>query len=207
MASILDFLNTSKASALFSKVSEKTGETKGNVETVFGTAFLLILGAIQKKIRTEEGAQEFYSALEDKQLDDEFLIDLNNFELEIYTSAGKKFLPHVMDSVEDMSKSLSVLLGVKEISVSNISQIAAGTLVHILSIQKSKEKLSVLNMPELISSNMGSSSKYDHSLISTILDKNEEGNIIQDVEGRIIGGGQNEKNKDVGLLGGMLGGK
>lgn len=207
MASILDFLNTSKASALFSKVSEKTGETNGNVETVFGTAFLLILGAIQKKIKTEEGGQEFYSALEDKQLDDEFLIDLNNFELEIYTSAGKKFLPHVMDSVEDMSKSLSVLLGVKEISVSNISQIAAGTLVHILSIQKSKEKLSVLNMPELISSNMGSSSKYDHSLISTILDKNEEGNIIQDVEGRIIGGGQNEKNKDGGLLGGMLGGK
>lgn len=207
MASILDFLNTSKASALFSKISEKTGETKGDVETVFGAAFLLILGAMQKKIRNEEGTKEIYAVLENEKLGEKFLTDLNNFELEVYTSAGKDFLPKIMDSEEKMSNSLSVLLGVKEKSVSYISQTAAGTLIHILSIQKSKEKLSVSNMPELISSNMGSSSKFDHSLISTILDKNEEGNIIQDVEGRIIGGGQNKKDKDGGVLGGMLGGK
>lgn len=207
MASILDFLITAKASALFAKVSEKTGETPEDVGTVFGAVLPLLLGAIQQKIKTEEGVKEFIAALEKVGFEKDFLTDLNKIELEEYASAGKDFLPQLIESEDKFSKNLSDVLDVKETSVTFILQSAAGTLIHILSIQHSKENPDPSEMKDLIRSHLGSSSKFNHSLISTILDKSEGENIIQDVEGRIIGGGQNENNKDGGVLGGMLGGK
>lgn len=208
MASILDFLITTKASVLFSKVSEKTGETQEDVATVFGVALPLFLGGIQQKINSEEkGLKELIALLDDSKLGSEFITDLNKIELEQYISVGNDFLQKLIRSEEKLSKILSEVLVVKESSVSYILPIAAGTLVHLLSIQRSKINPDNSEMKELIRSHLGVSSKFNNSLISTILDKNEEGNIIQDVEGRIIGGGLNENNKNRGALKGMLGGK
>lgn len=207
MASILDFLITSKASALFAKVSEKTGETSENIEVVFGAVLPLILGAIQQKIRKEEDLKKLVAALENPSFDQGFLTDLKKIELKEYSSAGKDFLQQIIGPQEKFFQNLSEVLDVKEISVTFISQTAAGILLHITSLQYKTEKAKPSELEDIIRSQTGASSKYNHSLISVILDKSEEGNIIQNVEGRIIGGGQNDNDKDGGVLGGMLGGK
>lgn len=207
MASILDFLLTDKASALFSKVSEKTGESVEDVSTVFGAALPLLLGVLQKKNNSEQGAKVLVTAIENGQFEEEFLSDLKSIELETYSTAGKKFLSKIFKNQEQINKLLSESLGLKENSTANILQTAAGVLNHILYLQKKNEKLDAAGIKDLIFSDLGASSLYDRSLISIILDKNEQGNIIQDIEGRIIGGGQNDKNSDGGVLGGMLGGK
>jgi len=97
-------------------------------------------------------------------------------------------------------------LQMKETSVSAIFKIAAPVLMSILSIQRRNEDIEDSELEILIDSVLGSSSKFDPSLIQTIITKSSEGNIVNDVGGMILGGGNNGK-KDGGILGGMLGGK
>lgn len=207
MASILDFLLTDKSFALFSKVSEKTGESVENISTVFGAALPLFLGVLQKKSSTGQGSKDLVAAIENENFEDEFLLDLNSIEVEIYSNAGKKFLSGITENQKQINIFFLESFGLKESSNTYILQTAAGVLNHILYLQKKNEKIDSSEIRNLIISNLGASSLYNRSLISIILDKNEQGNIIQDIEGRIIGGGQNDKNSDGGVLGGMLGGK
>lgn len=207
MASILDLLNTDKGSEFISKARDKTGESKDNITLALGLALPILLAAMKKNIQEEKGARELNSALNDHKHGQEFLDTLKDKNPSALTSEGGRILQHILGSnQQNINKTVATTLGIKESSISDIIKMAAPLLMSVLASQKKQEKVEISGLDNLIESVMGSSGKFDSSLISAFLDKNKDGNIIDDVSGMIFGGNKAKKDNG-GILGGMLGGK
>ena len=208
MASILDLLNTDRGSEFISKAMDKTGENKGDITSTLGLALPILLGAMKKNIQDEKGARELNSALNDPKHGKEFLDNLNNKNPTALSEEGSKILQHVLGSnQENINKTVSSTLGIKESSISDIIKMAAPLLMSVLASQKKEEKVETSGLDNLIESVMGSSGKFDSSLISKFLDKNKDGSVIDDLGRMVFGGNDKSKKGNGGIFGGMLGGK
>jgi len=208
MASILDLLNTDKGSEFISKAMDKTGESKDNITTTLSLVLPVLLGAMKKNIQDENGARELNSALNDPKHGQKFLDNINNKNPSAMASEGGKILQHVLGpNQENLNKTLATTLGIKQSSISEIIKMAAPLLMSVLASQKKEAKVETSGLDNLIESVMGSSGKFDSSLISTFLDKNKDGSVIDDISGMIFGGNNKSKKGKGGILGGMLGGK
>lgn len=208
MASILDLLNTDKGSEFISKAMDKTGESNDTITTTLGLALPVLIGAMKKNIQDEKGARELNSALNDPKHGKKFLDNLNHKNPSAITAEGGKILGHVLGSnQENLNKTVAAKLGVKESSISDIIKMAAPLLMSVLANQKKEEKVEIAGLDKLMESVLGSSDKFDSSLISTFLDKNKDGSVIDDISGMIFGGNNKSKKGKGGIFGGMLGGK
>ncbi|RKS53254.1 uncharacterized protein DUF937 [Gillisia mitskevichiae] len=205
MASILDLLNTSMGEDFIAKASDSTSENKDNISAALGMALPILLGAMQKNIKTDSGAESLNNALSSNKHGDALLSNLKSVNATDMSSEGEKILGHLLGGKQDMvTKTIGSTLNMKESSVSSIIKMAAPLLMSILASQKSKENVSSSGLGGLLESVMGSSGAHDASLIETLLDKDGDGSVIDDVAGMIFGG---NKKGGGGLLGGMLGGK
>lgn len=205
MASILDILNTSVGEDFIAKASKSTDENKDNISAVLGMTLPILLGAMKENIKSETGAESLNQALNDNKHGDVLLKNIKSADSTNMTSEGEKILGHLLGGKQDMiTKTIGSTLNMNESSVSNIIKMAAPLLMSVLASQKSKENVSSSGLGGLLDSVMGSSGAHDASLIETLLDKNGDGSVIDDVTGMIFGG---KKKGGGGLLGGMLGGK
>lgn len=207
MASILDLFSTKTGEDLVSKISDHTSEEKNQVTAVLGMALPTLLGAMLKNIRTEEGAKNLNSALESEDHGEFYIRELKKANASQMSLEGDKILDHILGhNKTKVTKTISDTLQVRETSVLEITRMAAPLLLNILSAQKKKEKIDIPDLANLLKSVMGNSTKFDNSLIETLLNKGEDIQVIKDVEGMVLGGGT-KGNKNGGILGGMLGGK
>jgi len=205
MASILDLLNTSMGEDFIAKASDSTSENKDNISAALGMALPILLGAMQKNIKTNSGAESLNNALSNNKHGDALLSNLKSVNATDMSSEGEKILGHLLGGKQDMvTKTIGSTLNMNESSVSSIIKMAAPLLMSILASQKSKENVPSSGLGGLLNSVMGSSGAHDASLIETLLDKDGDGSVIDDVTGMIFGG---NKKGGGGLLGGMLGGK
>lgn len=207
MASILDLLNTNKGEELISKASERTSESKEKVTGIIGMALPLLLGAMKRNINSFEGKKDLDQALNNEKHGEAYLENLEKIDPVEMIEDGSKILDHILgDKQNNIITTIAATMGLKNSTVAEITKMLAPILMSILASQKRKEKVEMSGLEDLLSSVMGSSGKFDNSLIETLLDKNGDSNVINDVKGMILGGGKSGK-KDGGILGGMLGGK
>lgn len=207
MASILDLLSTHKGEVLISKVNQKTSESNDKIMAALAMGFPILLGAMNKNISSTEGKESLNNALNSEKHNPELIENLNNANPSELVDQGGKILNHILGSnQETIVSTIGSTLQMKESSIADILKMAAPVLMSILSTQKKNENIDSSGLENLINSVLGSSSKFDLSLIETFLDKNKDGSIIDDVGNMILGGGKKGK-KDGGILGGMLGGK
>lgn len=207
MASILDLLNTTVGEEFISRASEYTSENPNNVSGVLGLALPLLLGGLKKNVSREEGAKNLDTALASGKHGQQRITDFGKLHSSEITEEGDKILNHIFSGdLDNIFQTISTTLEIEKSSVSKIVKMAAPLLMTILASQKEKENLESTDLESLISSVMGSSSKFDSSLIETLLSKDHNSNVINDVKGMILGGGTKGK-KDGGIMGGMLGSK
>ncbi|HSI69938.1 MAG TPA: DUF937 domain-containing protein [Gillisia sp.] len=207
MASILDLLNTNKGTEFISKASERTAESKEKVTGVIGMALPLLLGAMKRNINSSKGKNDLDQALNNEKHGEDYLENLGKIDAEEMTEDGGKILDHILgDKQNNIITTIATTMGLKNSTVAEITKMVAPLLMSILASQKEKEKVDGSGLDELLSSVMGSSGKFDNSLIETLLNNTGDINVINDVKGMILGGGKSGK-KDGGILGGMLGGK
>ncbi len=207
MASILDFLNTPKGEDFISKVSEITSEDKDKITAALGLSFPMLLTAMKNNISSAEGNNSLYKALQEKDNSEKLLENIKDLDASKLIAKGGGILDHILGSNQNaLTAVIASTLQMKESSASDILKMASPLLLSILSTQNKREKLDATDLEALVDSLLGSSSKFDPSLVQTFLEKNKDGNIIDNVEGMIFGGSKNDK-KDGGILGGMLGGK
>lgn len=207
MASILDFLNTPKGKEFISKASEKTSESKDKITAALGLGFPILLGAMKNNISSAEGKESLNNALKDKDHDEKLIANIKDINPSELIKEGGGILNHILGTNQNAVVSIiATTLQIKESSASDILKMASPLLMGILSTQKKRENIDASGLQTLIDSVLGSSSKFDPSLVQTFLEKSKDGNIIDNVEGMIFGGNKNGKN-DGGILGGMLGGK
>lgn len=206
MAGLLDLLNSPMGKQLISGVAGQTNQPESKTADVLSMAMPLLLGAMKKNVSTPDGAQGLMSALSSKH-DGSILDNLGGlFQDGVDDSVvqdGAGILGHVFgDKQPVVENTLSQKSGLDAGSVSQIMKIAAPIVMGFLGKQTSQSNVSDSSgMNALLGSMLGGQPQENQSLITTLLDADGDGSILDDVAGMVMG-----SNKKSGGLGGLLGG-
>src|SRR5690606_19138210 len=101
---------------------------------------------------------------------------------------------------EKVPQNISKTSGVDAGSVAQIIKMAAPILMSVLGSQKRKDNVGESGIGDLLGSVLGKNTNHDQSLLTTLLDADGDGSVIDDVAGMVMGG-----NKKKGGIGGLLG--
>ncbi|WP_405382114.1 DUF937 domain-containing protein [Maribacter sp. LLG6340-A2] len=206
MAGLLDLLNSPMGQQLISGVAGQTNQPEEKTANVLSMAMPLILGAMKKNVSTPEGAQGLMSALSNKHNGGilENLGGLFNGGVDdSVMQDGAGILGHVFGNKQPQVESaLSAKSGLDSGSVAQILKIAAPIVMGFLGKQTAQSNVNDgTGMNALLGSMLGGQPQENQSLITTLLDADGDGSILDDVAGMVMG-----SNKKQGGLGGLLGG-
>ena len=206
MAGLLDLLNSPMGQQLISGVAGQTNQPEDKTANVLSMAMPLILGAMKKNVSTPEGAQGLMSALSSNHsggiLDNIGGLFGGGVD-ESVISDGAGILGHVFGNKQpQVENALSQKSGLDAGTVAQILKIAAPIVMGYLGKQTAQSNVSDgSGMNALLGSMLGGQPQENQSLITTLLDADGDGSILDDVAGMVMG-----SNKKSGGLGGLLGG-
>ncbi len=205
MAGLLDLLNSDMGKTIISGVSSQTGQTTEKTQNLLSMALPVLTQAIQRKAETPQGAAGLLSSLGGN--DGGILDNLSGFfdggVDESVTNEGAGILSNILgDKQESVQNALSQKSGIDASSVGSILKMAAPLLMGVLGKQSTEQNVSDTNglsglLGGLIGS--GSSASQSQGFLSSILDADGDGSVIDDVAGMVMG-------KKKGGLGGIIGG-
>ncbi|WP_396637933.1 DUF937 domain-containing protein [Maribacter sp. R77961] len=206
MSGLLDLLNSPMGKQLISGVAGQTQQPENKTADVLSMAMPLLLGAMKKNVSSPEGAAGLMSALSGKH-NGSILNDLGGlFGGGVDDSVmqdGAGILGHVFGNKQpQVENALSQKSGLDSGSVAQILKIAAPIVMGFLGKQTAQSNVSDSSgMNALLGSMLGGQPQENQSLITTLLDADGDGSILDDVAGMVMG-----SNKKKGGLGGLLGG-
>lgn len=213
MSSILDLLNSDLGKSLINGAAAKTGQSTEKTSNVLSQAMPLILGAMQRNAATPQGAQSLNKALEDPRHSGGGMMDLlgglmGGGDSSSLLNEGAGILGHVLGGKQpQVENALSKTSGMDTDSIAQILKIAAPIVMGMLSKQKQESNIDQNGIGGLLGGLMGGgNSGGNQSFLESILDANNDGSIIDDVAGMVMGGSQ-KKGGLGGLLGGLFGKK
>lgn len=206
MAGLLDLLNSPLGQQLISGVAGQTNQPESKTVDVLSMAMPLLLGAMKKNVSSPQGAQNLMSALSNKH-DGSILDNLGGlFDGGVDTNImedGAGILGHVFGNKQPQVENvLSQKSGLDAGTVAQILKIAAPIVMGYLGKETAQSKVNDSSgMNTLLGSMLGGQPQQNQNLITTLIDADGDGSILDDVAGMVIG-----SNKKKGGLGGLLGG-
>ncbi|MEP3209842.1 MAG: DUF937 domain-containing protein [Maribacter sp.] len=210
MSGLLDLLNSPMGKQLISGVAGQTGQPESQTGDVLSMAMPLLLGAMKKNVATPQGAQGLMSALSNKH-DGSILNDLGGLfgggVDEAVTNDGAGILGHLFGgSQSNVQNALSQKSGMDAGAIANILKIAAPIVMGFIGKETRQQNVQDANgMNSLLGGLLGGQPQQNQSLITTLLDADGDGSILDDVAGMVMGGGQKKSGGLGGLLGGLFG--
>ncbi|MBT8235503.1 MAG: DUF937 domain-containing protein [Bacteroidia bacterium] len=209
MSGLLDLLNSPTGKQLISGVAGQTGQPESKTGDVLSMAMPLLLGAMKKNASTPEGAAGLMNALSSKH-DGGILDDLGGlFGGGVDSSVmddGAGILGHVLGKKQaNVENALSQRSGVDTGSIGNILKIAAPLVMGYLGKQQRQSNVSdASGLSSMLGNMLGGEPKQKQSLIETLLDKDGDGSVIDDVAEMVMNSGGKKKGGLGGLLGGLF---
>ncbi len=205
MSGLLDLLSGPMGKQLISGVAGQTGQPEDKTADVLSMAMPLLLGAMKKNTSDPKNAAGLMNALSSKHngsildnLGGLFQGGVNNDVI----NDGAGILGHVLGNKQaTVENAISQKSGVDAGSVAQILKIAAPIVMGFLGRQKAQGNVSDANgLSSLLGSMLGGQPQQNQSLITSLLDADGDGSVLDDVAGMVLG----SKEKKGGL-GGMLG--
>ncbi len=206
MSGLSDLLNSSLGREMIQGVSRQTGQPEGATANVLSMALPLLMGAMKKNASTPQGAEGLMNALSSRH-DGSILDDLGGlFAGGIdpgILNDGAGILGHVLGSRQPaVEHALSQTSGMNASAIADILKIAAPIVMGILGKQRAHSQISDPgDLGSLLGSMLGGQPQGNRDLISSLIDADGDGSVLDDVAGMMLG---NSKNK--GGLGDLLGG-
>tara|TARA_R110000868_G_scaffold3811_12_gene23564 strand:- start:52471 stop:53103 length:633 start_codon:yes stop_codon:yes gene_type:complete len=206
MSGLLDLLSSPLGKQLISGVAGQTGQPENKTADVLSMAMPLLLGAMKKNASSPQGAEGLMSALSSKH-DGGLLDNLGGLfgggVDQSVMSDGAGILGHVFGGKQaNVENALSQKSGLDAGAVADILKIAAPLVMAYLGKQKAQSNVSDANgLNSLLGSMLGGQPQQNQSLITTLLDADGDGSVLDDVAGMVMG-----TSKKKGGLGGLLGG-
>ena len=208
MSGILDLLDSDLGKQIISGVSQETNQPADKTASVVSMAMPLLMGAMKRNAASQEGAAGLMSALNNKH-DGSILDNLGGFfgggVNEGAKQDGLGILGHILGgSQNNVVGALSKKAGMDTDSVMKVLTIVAPLVLGYLGKQKNQQNVSSDNsIGSLLGDLMGGGNKEtkQQSLIESILDGDNDGSVIDDIAGMVLGG----KKGSGGLLGGIFG--
>ncbi|MCB0466567.1 MAG: DUF937 domain-containing protein [Aequorivita sp.] len=212
MSGILDLLNSDLGKQIIGGISQETKQPADKTASVVSMAMPILLGAMKRNASNESGASNLMNALNSKH-DGSILDNLGGLfgggVNEEVKQDGLGILGHVLGgSQENAVRALSQKSGLDTNSVMQILQVAAPILLGYLGKQKQQQNVnSDSGIGDLLSGLMGGGNKQpqQQSMIESLLDGNNDGSVIDDIAGMVLGGGNQKKGGLGGLLGSFFG--
>ena len=206
MSGLLDLLSGPMGKQLISGVAGQTGQPEDKTADVLSMAMPLLLGAMKKNTSDPQNAAGLMNALSSKH-NGSILDNLGGlFEGGVNNDVindGAGILGHVLGNKQStVENAISQKSGVDAGNVAQILKIAAPIVMGFLGRQKAQGNVSDANgLSSLLGSMLGGQPQQNQSLITSLLDADGDGSVLDDVAGMVLG----SKEKKGGL-GGMLGG-
>ncbi|CAL6310376.1 unnamed protein product [Bathycoccus prasinos] len=210
MAGLLDLLNSPMGKQLISGVAGQTKQSEDQTASVLSMAMPLLLGAMKKNVSSPEGAQGLMNALSSGKHNGSILDNLgglfNDGVDDNVMSDGAGILGHVFGNKQpQVENALSQKSGLDAGTVAQILKIAAPIVMGYLGKQTAQSNVSDgSGMNALLGSMLGGQPQENQSLITTLLDADGDGSILDDVAGMVMGSSK-KKGGLAGLLGGLFG--
>lgn len=211
MSGLLDLLSGPMGKQLISGVAGQTGQSESKTADVLSMAMPLLMGAMKKNVATPEGAQGLMSALSSKH-NGSILDNLGGlFDGGVNDSVmqdGAGILGHLLGNKQpQVENALSQKSGLDTGSIANILKIAAPIVMGFIGKQQAQSNVSDSNgLNSLLGSMLGGQPSQNQSLITSLLDSDGDGSILDDVAGMVLGTNNNTKKGGIGgLLGGLFG--
>lgn len=204
MSGIMNLLGGDLGTSLIEGLSNQTGQTTSKTNNVLEMAMPVLLQAMQRNASSPKGAAGLMGALSNKHdgsiLDNLDQIFSGSSANEVEEDGGK-ILGHVFGNrQQNIQNALSKQSGVDASSVSKILKIAAPVVMGLMGKQQRQSSVrdasGLTNMlGGLIGGNFHNNKQ---SFIESILDADNDGSIVDDVAGAVLGKNNNS-------LGGLLG--
>ena len=209
MAGLLDLLNSPMGKQIISGVSGQTGQSERATGNVLSMALPVLMGAMKKNVQTPEGAAGLMGALSGKH-DGSILDNLGGLfgggVDDSVMKEGAGILGHVLGGKQEtVTNALSSQSGMDTGAVGNILKVAAPLLMGMLGKQTKQSGVQDAGgLNNLLGGMLGGQPKQNQSLITSLIDADGDGSILDDVAGMVLGGGK-KKGGVGGLLGGLFG--
>jgi len=208
MSGILDLLNSDLGKQIIGGVSQETNQPADKTASVVSMAMPLLMGAMKRNANSQEGAQGLMNALNNKH-DGSLLDNLGGFfgggVNEDAKQDGLGILGHVLGgSQNNVVGALSNKSGMDTDSVIKVLTVVAPIVLGYLGKQKKQQNVSSESgIGSLLGGLMGGGNEEpkQQSLIESILDGDNDGSVIDDIAGMVLGGNKGGG----GLLGGLFG--
>jgi len=206
MSGLIDLLDSPTGRQLISGIAGETGQPQHKTADVLGMAMPLLLGAMKKNASDPKGAEGLMNALSNKH-NGSILEDLGGLfsggvNQEVMDD-GAGILGHVLGKKQPMvENALSQKSGLDAGTIAQILKIAAPIVMGFLGKQTARNKVNNQGgMNALLGSMLGGQPQTNQSLISSLIDADGDGSVLDDVADMVIG-----SNKKKGGLGNLLGG-
>lgn len=166
------------------EIANQFGLDARQVEDVINNSLPKISEAINQNTASQEGLKSFWNALNDHQNDDVegMISDVNNVD----TNDGDKILAHIFGEKKDAYvDEISQKQGISASNVGGIMKILAPILMGMLGKQTTNKSKTDSGFGNILDSFLGSGSSVT-KMAKSFLDKNNDGNILDDIFGSIF---------------------
>ncbi|MCF6306684.1 MAG: DUF937 domain-containing protein [Flavobacteriaceae bacterium] len=208
MTGILDLLNSDLGKQIISGVSSDSNQSESKTADIMSMALPLLMGAMKKNATTPEGAEGLMNALNTKH-DGSILDNLGSlFEGGVDANVkqdGAGILKNILGNSENnVTNAISQKSGIDTSTVMNILKVAAPLVLGYLGKQKKQQQVqSSSGIEGLLGGILGGDNKQQ-SMIESLLDGNNDGSVIDDIAGMVLGGSKGKNGGLGSLLGGFL---
>ena len=208
MSGLLNLLGSDLGESLIEGLSSQTGQSKSNTSKLLNLAVPVLMQAMQRNAATPQGASGLLGALSHKHdgriLDQLGEIFANNNSNAIARD-GSKILGHVLGNRrQNVENAISQQSGINNSTVSQILKIAAPIVMGFLGKQQRQSAVNDANgLTNLLGGLVGGNFHDEggnQNLFESILDADQDGSIIDDVAGAVLG----QKNNSISGLFGKL---
>ncbi|MCX2680182.1 DUF937 domain-containing protein [Galbibacter sp. EGI 63066] len=207
MSGLSSLLNSDIGRQMIGGISSQAGTSESQTSNLLSMALPVLTGAMKKNASTPEGAQGLMNALNSKH-DGSILDNLGGLfggggvDSSVLDD-GTGILGHVLGGKQaSVESALSSKSGVDAGTVSQVLKMAAPLILGFLGKQTRQNNINDSSgLNGLLGGLLGGESKDNQNLITTLLDADGDGSVLDDVAGMVLGG-----NKKKSGLGGLLGG-
>ena len=183
MSGITELFNTPAGKELINGVARETGQPSDRTADVLGMALPLLMGAMKKNVQNPQGAEGLMNAL------------------------SSRHTGNILGSRQPVVENeLSKRTGLSAADIAEMLKIAAPVIMGLLGRQRAQANISDSSgLNTLLGSMLGGQPKQNQDLITSLIDSDGDGSVLDDVAGMVLGGGSSSKGGLGDLLGGMFG--
>ena len=192
---LLDMATQALAPQIVNQISQQLGIESGLARNVISSALPLVIGGLIKNSNSKKGTDNLFNAVQQKH-DGGIFNQLDHLIQKPEQGEGNGILRHILGGQRGMAeRNIGQATGASPVQVSKIMQILAPVVLGVIGQQMMKKKIqkptdlsSILQNTDQV---INKRSNKEMGIIGQLLDKDNDGKLIDDVAGigmKLLGG-------------------